>query len=154
MRNPAPSLAVQQQPPVFNREEIPQFYFPHFKHATHQITELQMTALLKAQPDVLGLNDVKTLLKEAFNLPSALAYPLLCKLSPGTESGFSKATLVDWLRQNSFAGKQDAAQAFDILRQEGCTWVSQQDLRPLLAGIVVSHPGLEFLHDSPEFQER
>ena len=25
---------------------------------------------------------------------------------------------------------------------------------PLLAGILLSHPGLEFLQDAPEFQER
>lgn len=32
--------------------------------------------------------------------------------------------------------------------------VVPEDLRPLLAGILLSHPGLEFLQEAPEFQER
>jgi len=32
--------------------------------------------------------------------------------------------------------------------------VVPEDMRPLLAGILLSHPGLEFLQEAPEFQER
>jgi hypothetical protein len=41
-----------------------------------------------------------------------------------------------------------------ILRQGLTAHVTPADLRPVLAGILVSHPGLEFLQDSPEFQDR
>ena len=34
---------------------------------------------------------------------------------------------------------------FDILRKEECQWVAQADLKSMLAGILLSHPGLEFL---------
>ena len=43
---------------------------------------------------------------------------------------------------------------FDILRSEGRNWVVQGDLKSMLAGILLSHPGLEFLQDTPEFQDR
>lgn len=43
---------------------------------------------------------------------------------------------------------------FDILRSEGRNCVVQGDLKSMLAGILLSHPGLEFLQDTPEFQDR
>lgn len=43
---------------------------------------------------------------------------------------------------------------FDILRKEGVDYVSQDDLKSMMAGILLSHPGLEFLQETPEFQDR
>jgi serine/threonine-protein phosphatase 2A regulatory subunit B'' len=43
---------------------------------------------------------------------------------------------------------------FDVLRKEGVDYVTQADLKQLLNGILLSHPGLEFLQETPEFQER
>ena len=43
---------------------------------------------------------------------------------------------------------------FDILRKEGCNYVTQADLKSMMAGILLSHPGLEFLQETPEFQDR
>ena len=43
---------------------------------------------------------------------------------------------------------------FDILRKEGCAHVTQADLKSMMAGILLSHPGLEFLQETPEFQDR
>lgn len=34
---------------------------------------------------------------------------------------------------------------FEILRKYECQWVAQADLKSMLAGILLSHPGLEFL---------
>ena len=43
---------------------------------------------------------------------------------------------------------------FDILRKEGCWYVAPDDLKSMMAGILLSHPGLEFLQETPEFQDR
>ena len=43
---------------------------------------------------------------------------------------------------------------FDILRKEGLEYVSQEDLKSMMAGILLSHPGLECLQETPEFQDR
>ena len=45
-------------------------------------------------------------------------------------------------------------QMFDILRKEGTACVQQEDLKSMMAGILLSHPGLEFLQETPEFQDR
>ena len=43
---------------------------------------------------------------------------------------------------------------FDILRKDGSNFVQQEDLKSMMAGILLSHPGLEFLQETPEFQDR
>ena len=41
-----------------------------------------------------------------------------------------------------------------VLCKDGTTSVTQADLKSMMAGILLSHPGLEFLQDTPEFQDR
>ena len=43
---------------------------------------------------------------------------------------------------------------FDVLRKDDADHVTQADLKQMLNGILMSHPGLEFLQETPEFQER
>ena len=43
---------------------------------------------------------------------------------------------------------------YDILRKEDAQHVQQDDLKSMMAGILLSHPGLEFLQETPEFQDR
>lgn len=43
---------------------------------------------------------------------------------------------------------------FDILRKDEEDHITQADLKQMLNGILLSHPGLEFLQETPEFQER
>ena len=45
-------------------------------------------------------------------------------------------------------------QMFDILRKDAADFVQQEDMKSMMAGILLSHPGLEFLQETPEFQDR
>ncbi|CAN8247886.1 unnamed protein product [Cochlearia groenlandica] len=47
-----------------------------------------------------------------------------------------------------------ASQIYNILRQPGCNYLRQADFKPLVDELVATHPGLEFLRNTPEFQER
>ena len=49
---------------------------------------------------------------------------------------------------------EPAVRLYDILRKEAVDYVSQEDLKSMMAGILLSHPGLEFLQETPEFQDR
>lgn len=43
------------------------------------------------------------------------------------------------------AQAEPVVRMFEILRKDECQWVAQADLKSMLAGILLSHPGLEFL---------
>ena len=66
---------------------------------------------------------------------------------PGTDTGHCSDTLRCWQVDS-------VVQMFDILRKEGTACVQQEDLKSMMAGILLSHPGLEFLQETPEFQDR
>ncbi|KAK8970076.1 hypothetical protein KSP40_PGU020147 [Platanthera guangdongensis] len=47
-----------------------------------------------------------------------------------------------------------ATHIFTILKQPDRKYLTQEDFKPLLRELLSSHPGLEFLQNTPEFQDR
>jgi len=52
------------------------------------------------------------------------------------------------------AGQDTAGRAFEVLRRDGMGYLTHADVRPLLLEVLRSHPGLDFLREAPEFQDR
>nr|GMC59053.1 serine/threonine protein phosphatase 2A regulatory subunit B''beta-like [Ipomoea batatas]GMC61658.1 serine/threonine protein phosphatase 2A regulatory subunit B''beta-like [Ipomoea batatas]GMD86138.1 serine/threonine protein phosphatase 2A regulatory subunit B''beta-like [Ipomoea batatas] len=50
--------------------------------------------------------------------------------------------------------KDIATQVFTILKQPDLKYLTQEDFKPVLRELLATHPGLEFLQSTPEFQER
>ncbi|GAB4813663.1 hypothetical protein N2152v2_000709 [Parachlorella kessleri] len=143
--------------PLLSLPAIPQFYFPRGgRVAEHVVLQArsQAEAYLAAHPQGLTLDDLKAMLKQVFGLPSSLGYPLFYKIALAPDSLVQQQALLAWLQQHDFWSKPESAQAFDVLRQESYSYITPEDVRPVLAGILMSHPGLDFLQGSPEFQDR
>ncbi|CAL5215297.1 unnamed protein product [Lathyrus oleraceus] len=47
-----------------------------------------------------------------------------------------------------------ATQIYKILKQPQFNYLTQDDFKPILRELLATHPGLEFLQSTPEFQER
>ncbi|KAK8945864.1 hypothetical protein KSP40_PGU000770 [Platanthera guangdongensis] len=47
-----------------------------------------------------------------------------------------------------------ATHIFTIMKQPDRKYLTQEDFKPLLRELLSSHPGLEFLQNTPEFQDR
>jgi serine/threonine-protein phosphatase 2A regulatory subunit B'' len=153
-----PQQTALPREPLGQAADVPPFYFPPASGSgaaeARQHLESRVTDFLAPFLSELPLAGLKTLLRDAFGLPTCLAYPLLHRLAPGSDNLLPTAALHAWLVATGFAGKSPAEQLFEVLRVDGQAFVAAQDLRPLLTGILVSHPGLAFLRDSPEFQDR
>lgn len=65
-----------------------------------------------------------------------------------TEEAVDQSGMVVWVQVDP------VRRMFDILRKEDCRYVAPDDLKSMMAGILLSHPGLEFLQETPEFQDR
>lgn len=150
----------------------------------------------------------KDLMRDVFDLPSSLAYPLFTRLVPAGGGGAAvpAQALRAWVDAHGGLAASPETRMFDILRGEsgggggggggsaggGASGMSDDDndddgnnnnsrgcspssssrhysspsspgsddvvtadgLKALLAGVLLSHPGLEFLQDAPEFQDR
>ncbi|URE40385.1 serine threonine-protein phosphatase 2A regulatory subunit B [Musa troglodytarum] len=58
-----------------------------------------------------------------------------------------------WINSNMMT-KDIATQIFTILKQADRKYLTQEDFKPVLRELLATHPGLEFLQGTPEFQER
>ncbi|PRW20415.1 serine threonine phosphatase 2A regulatory subunit B beta-like isoform B [Chlorella sorokiniana] len=153
--SPKPMLPLKL-PPSPQLLSIPQFYFPQLgpQPEVQRAAEERLMALLGAHPQGLAVDDLKRCLQQILSVPTSLAYPLFHKLARKGEERVAAGALLQWASAHNVCAASEARRAFDILRQPNAQAVVPEDLRPLLAGILLSHPGLEFLQEAPEFQER
>ncbi|KAK4487822.1 hypothetical protein RD792_003558 [Penstemon davidsonii] len=61
---------------------------------------------------------------------------------------------VDYWINGNMLTKDVATQIYSILKQPHLKYLVQDDFKPLLRELLATHPGLEFLQSTPEFQER
>jgi serine/threonine-protein phosphatase 2A regulatory subunit B'' len=136
--------------------DIPRFY-PYTKELI-QFTEDRVTSriveFLRPFGEGLPLVALKTLLRDMFGLPVSLGFALHRKLVPLSENIIPVTLLLEWLSKTGFASSSSEKRFFDILRSEDCDFITHEDLRPVILGIIVSHPGLVFLKGASEFQDR
>lgn len=52
------------------------------------------------------------------------------------------------------SGRDAASVIFEVLKQPNATMLHASDFRPFMRLILDTHPGLSFLGNTPEFQER
>jgi serine/threonine-protein phosphatase 2A regulatory subunit B'' len=137
------------------RAGLPRFYFPAAEAPAHQLAA-HVSDLLSPHGEALPLAGLRALLRDAFRLPACLAPALMARLAPGgaAAGALSARALREWLHAERFAALDPDARLFAALRAPGADHLAPADLRPLLAGVLAAHPGLAFLKDSPEFQER
>ncbi len=134
---------------------LPKLYFPEAVDAMRKHLIERTMDFLAPFRENLPLLGLKTLLRDTFGLPASLAYPLVANLAPNSpDHSVPTVALQTWLSSVDFMGKGHPHRALDILRSPDRQYVIPADFRPIMAGILGSHPGLAFLQDSPEFQDR
>ncbi|BDA42548.1 probable serine/threonine protein phosphatase 2A regulator [Coccomyxa sp. Obi] len=151
-----PSAAVFQKQSK-DVAEIPQFFFPggpRIPDVVKRDMQNKLDHCFASHPEGLTIPAVKDLIREVFQLPTALAYPLFSKLAQPGVSTVTLHAVRSWIVQQNVMQVEPVVRMFDILRSGDCNYIVQTDLKSMLAGILLSHPGLEFLQDTPEFQDR
>jgi len=136
--------------------QIPRFYL-YTKDALQFAEERvngRIMEFLRPFGEGLPLVALKTLLRELFGLTVSLGFALHRKLASLSDNVIPVGKLLDWLRRTDFARSSREKRFFEVLKEEGATWITHEDLRPVILGIIVSHPGLVFLKGASEFQDR
>lgn len=138
---------------------IPRFYFPSSNEIDadeeqQTRTRLQQYLARCENAENLKLDELRMLLKHVFKLPMSLVYCLINKLGITPSNSISTAPILAWFEAKNLFSKDGTVRAFDVVRQDNCSFISLNDLKCLMNGILASHPGLIFLQESPEFQER
>ena len=66
----------------------------------------------------------------------------------------SKAAFLQWLEGSSVLRCEPIERLFHAMRAEGSQYLVQEDFQHFMKLVLRGHPGLEFLAETPEFQER
>ncbi|OAY65289.1 putative serine/threonine protein phosphatase 2A regulatory subunit Bgamma [Ananas comosus] len=87
-------------------------------------------------------------------LPSFFSGALFRKIDVGGTGTVSRDAFVDYWVNGNMMTMDLATQIFKILKKPDHNYLTQEDFKPILQELLATHPGLEFLQGTPEFQER
>ncbi|XP_076906951.1 serine/threonine protein phosphatase 2A regulatory subunit B''beta-like [Bidens hawaiensis] len=138
------------------KELIPQFYFKNGRPLPNELNErflFRSNQFFYGHANGLSLDEFKPVTKEICMLPSFFSATLFKKIDTANTGIVTKDAFVDfWV--NNMLTKDKATQIFTLLKQPDLKCLTQEDFKPILRELLTTHPGLEFLQSTPEFQER
>ncbi|XP_040972883.1 probable serine/threonine protein phosphatase 2A regulatory subunit B''epsilon isoform X3 [Gossypium hirsutum] len=139
------------------QEIIPQFYFQNGCPPTKELKEQclsQINHLFNNPLNGLQIDEFKAVTKEVCKLPSFLSSALFRKIDVEWTGIVTRDAFIKYWVDGNMLTMDIATQIFEILKRPGCKYLTQVDFKPVLRELLATHPGLEFLQNTPEFQDR
>ncbi|CAD5311668.1 unnamed protein product [Arabidopsis thaliana] len=139
------------------RQLIPQFYYQHGRPPAKELKEQCLSMVdqvFSNYIDGLHVDEFKSITKQVCKLPSFLSPALFRKIDPNCTDIVTRDAFIKYWIDGNMLTMDTASQIYNILRQQGCSYLRQADFKPVLDELLATHPGLEFLRTISEFQER
>ncbi|XP_040957319.1 serine/threonine protein phosphatase 2A regulatory subunit B''beta isoform X2 [Gossypium hirsutum] len=138
------------------REVIPQFYFKNGCPPPNELKERCLFAIDQYFYGHLGLqiHEFKAVTKDICKLPSFFSTALFRKIDVNDSGIVTRDQFVNYWIGDNLLTMDLATRVYTVLKKPHCRYLTQGDFEPILHKLLASHPGLEFLRSTPEFQER
>lgn len=139
------------------REIIPQFYFQNGPPPPVELREqclYRINHFFYGRSEGLQINEFKLVTREICKLPSFFSTSLFRKIDCNGTGFVTRDAFIDYWVNGNMMTKDIASQIYTILKQPELRYLTQDDFRPVLQELLATHPGLEFLQSTPEFQDR
>jgi len=162
------STASPPRPVPVGAQLLPRFFFPgeggrgRGRPRAEDALEAKralVDAAWRGAPS-LGLADFsRAVCRDLVGLPAMLGHPLLLRVNrlfDPTTGEPERVKRGSFLRfwEEEVAPFDEDERFFRLLAQPGASYAVVADLRPLVDELVAKHPGLQFLQDAAEFQEK
>ncbi|VFQ62885.1 unnamed protein product [Cuscuta campestris] len=139
------------------KEMIPQFYFQNGPPPPAELKErclFRINQFFYGHMDGIHMHEFKLITKEICKLPSFFSTALFKKIDVGCSGIVTRDAFADYWVNSNMLTKDIVTQIFSVLKQPDLKYLTQEDFKPVLRELLATHPGLEFLQSTPEFQER
>jgi len=130
---------------------IPQFYFPSSQSPEEAERKMKLIQEVFVREALTQAEFVEVTMKVC-ELPKYLSRLLFVRVA-GDKPQVSRAQFTKHWKA-AMEGKDLSRRIFDLLKATNRPHIERDDLRPLLLTLMETHPGLDFLKATPEFQER
>jgi len=138
--------------------QIPQFFI---KKQSTVMTPAQAQAVLAAMRRILSsggpggvdTEGFKQIVTEVWGLPSFFTGPLFQRIDVHGTGRVTEASVIPFWEprlQHTDANTR----LFHVIRRSDHNYLTKEDFHPFCDELMMVHPGLQFLKDTPEFQER
>lgn len=139
------------------RELIPQFYFQNGRPPPKELKEecvYRINQFFYGHSEGLQMHEFKLVTREICKLPSFFSTSLFKKIDVSGTGFMTRDAFVDYWINGNMLTVDIGIQIYKILKQPDLKYLTQEDFKPVLKELLATHPGLEFLQSTPEFQER
>lgn len=139
------------------KEVIPQFYFQNGQQPSKELKDLclkRIDQIFSSKLDGLQIQEFKIVTKEICKLPSFFSSILFRKIDADRAGTVNRDTFVSYWVNSNMMSLDTPTQIFNILKHSDRNYLIQEDFKHVLRELLATHPGLEFLRGTSEFQER
>ena len=140
---------------IKKKEKIPQFYFEGGKPLPSEVTvanESVIDSVFKDKREITA-EDFVPIWEHVFKFPKFLNLFLFNKLDSDKSGSLTREKFnAKWTE--SFEKLEVSKRLFNIFKGSADEFLRNEDFKPILRVLLDSHPGLEFLQATPEFQDR
>ena len=137
------------------KEKIPQFYFEGGKPLPSEVVvanESVIDSVFKDKREIV-VEDFVPICEQVFKFPKFLNLLVFNKLDTDKSGKLTREKFEEkWTEDYE---KLDVSRRlFNVIKNSSDDYLHNDDFKPILRVLLDSHPGLEFLQATPEFQDR
>lgn len=140
---------------AIKKTKIPTFYYPDGKPLDTEVKEQNNKVIDDwfGSKTEINADEFLPIVEKLFKFPKFFKFLIFNRLDSQRKGKISKTAFID-IWESEYEKLEVSKRMFKIIAKPGVDYMSNDDFKPIMRELLDSHPGLEFLQATPEFQDR